>query len=83
MHRKKKSQQQSAMDFFFVYAAIVNTDNNNGIEQTGKIFTDQTVKFPAFSSRGYNYILVLYDYESNAILAEPIKSRKQEEIFRA
>jgi hypothetical protein len=67
----------------FIYAAIVNTDNNNGIEQTGKIFTDQTGKFPAFSSRGYNYILVLYDYDSNAILAEPIKSRKQDEIVKA
>ena len=27
--------------------------------------------------------MVLYDYDSNAILPEPFKSRKQEEIFRA
>jgi hypothetical protein len=50
---------------------------------TGKIYTDQTGRFPVTSSRGHKYLSVLYDYDSNAILAEPIKSRKQEELLRA
>ena len=40
-----------------------------------KIFTYQTGRFPITSSRGYKYIIIAYDYDSNNILAEPIKSR--------
>ena len=50
---------------------------------TGKIATDQTGRFPTTSSRGNTYVFLLYDYDSNAILAEPIKSRSQQEILRA
>ena len=35
------------------------------------------------SSRGNNYILVLYDFDSNAILVEPIANRTAGEIKRA
>jgi hypothetical protein len=44
-------------------------------EPTGKIYTDQTGKFVAPSSNGNNYIMILYDYDSNAILAEPMPTR--------
>ena len=44
-------------------------------ECSSKIFTDQTGRFPITSSRGYKYIMIAYDYYSNNILAEPIKSR--------
>jgi hypothetical protein len=50
---------------------------------TGQIFTDQTGRFPVVSSKGNKYVMVLYDYDSNAILAEPIKSRNQSELVRA
>ncbi len=50
---------------------------------TGKIFTDQTGRFPVQSSRGYNYIFVLYDYDSNAILTKPLKSRSSNSIVTA
>jgi hypothetical protein len=50
---------------------------------TGKIYTNQTGKFPVLSSQGNKYIFVLYDYDSNAIMAEPIKSRTQGELTRA
>jgi hypothetical protein len=53
------------------------------IEDTGKIYTDQTGRFPVTSSQGHKYILILYDYDSNAILAEPIKSRSGGDILRA
>jgi len=41
---------------------------------TGKIYTDQTGRFPVTSTRGNKYILVAYDYDSNTINAKPLKS---------
>ena len=35
------------------------------IPTTGKIFTDQTGRFPIPSSTGNQYVFVLYDYDSN------------------
>jgi hypothetical protein len=48
---------------------------------TGQIYTDQTRRFPIQSSNGHNYIMVLYDYDSNAILAEPLCNRTTQEIL--
>ena len=42
---------------------------------TGAIATDFCGRYPHTSSRGMTYIFVLYDYDSNAILAFPTKSR--------
>jgi hypothetical protein len=35
----------------------------------GKIYTDQTGRFPVLSNRGSKYIMVLYEYDDNAIMA--------------
>ena len=51
-------------------------------EANGKAFHDLTGRFPHKSSRGNEYILVHYDYDSNAILAEPLKNRQSAEIKR-
>ena len=45
-------------------------------EMVGQIYTDQTGRFIAPSHTGNNYIMVLYDYDSNAILVKPMKNRK-------
>jgi hypothetical protein len=45
-----------------------------------KSYSDQTGKFPVQSSRGYNYVMVLYDYDSNAILTKPTKTRQANEL---
>jgi hypothetical protein len=45
------------------------------MEPTGKVFSDQTGRFVIPSSIGNNYLIIVYDYDSNSILAEPIKSR--------
>ena len=50
-------------------------------KQTG--FMDLTGKFPYSSSRGNNYFLVIYDYDSNAILVELLKNRQAETIVTA
>ena len=53
------------------------------IEVTGNISTDQTGRFPVTSSRGSKYRIVLYDHDSNAIIAEPLKLRSEHELIRA
>jgi hypothetical protein len=58
-----------------VYAAIHDTD--------GHTYTDLTGRLPKMSSRGYKYILVLYDYHGNIIQAEPMKNRSDAEAIRA
>jgi len=47
------------------------------------IATDLTGKFPVVSSQGNRYILILWDSDSNAILAEPMKNRSAAEHIRA
>ena len=42
---------------------------------TGKIASDPTGRFILPSSNGSAYILVVYDYDSNMIFAEPMKTR--------
>ena len=43
-------------------------------------YIDQTGKFPFRSSRGYEYVMVMYDYDSNAVLARLFKTRKAKEL---
>ena len=50
---------------------------------SGQIHSDLTGRFPIPSSNGYHYILIIYDYDSNSILMEPVKSRKAAELLRA
>jgi hypothetical protein len=58
----------------YVYAATIDA---------GQIYTDQTGRFPVVSSKGNKYIMVLYDYDSNAILAKTIKNRTAPELLKA
>jgi hypothetical protein len=57
-----------------VYAATIDA---------GQIYTDQTGRFPVVSSKGNKYIMILYDYDSNTILAQPIKDRTAPELLKA
>ena len=58
-----------------VYISIYNTRET--------IFTDQTGQFPTRSQRGNKYIMVMVEIDSNAILVEPMTSRKDAEMIRA
>jgi len=44
------------------------------LKPTGQIYINQTGKFVAPSSTGNNYILIIYNYGSNAILVTPFKN---------
>lgn len=50
---------------------------------TDKIYTDLTGKFPIQSSLGNKYILIVYHYDANAIIAEPLRDRTAGEIAKA
>jgi hypothetical protein len=58
-------------------ATIVEFNSKN------KAYTDLTGRFPFTSSRGNKYMLIVYDYDSNAILVETLKSRQAGEIKKA
>jgi hypothetical protein len=47
------------------------------------LFSNQTGQFPTRSQQGNKYIVVMVEIDSNAILVEPMKSRKDEEMIRA
>jgi hypothetical protein len=48
----------------------------------GQIYTNQTGTFPITSSHGNKCIIVLYNYDRNAILTKPLKSRLEMEMIR-
>ena len=48
----------------------------------GKMYTDQTGRFPVTSSRSFKYIMVAYNYDSNTIHAEPTKNRSGPELLK-
>jgi hypothetical protein len=58
----------------FLYAATIDV---------GQIYTDQTGRSPMVSSKGNKYIIILYDYDSNAIFSQPIKDRTAPELLKA
>jgi hypothetical protein len=43
---------------------------------TGQVYTDQTGRFPVDANDGHKYLMVLYDYDSNAILTAPLRDRR-------
>ena len=60
-----------------------NTVTIRCMEISGKLFSNQTGIFPNKSSRGNQYIMVTYDQDSNAILAQPIKTRSEHDLLTA
>ena len=53
------------------------------VDVSGHIFTYQTGRFPRVSSRGNRSVMLLYDYNRNAILSEPLKNNTTSELVRA
>ncbi len=47
------------------------------------MFSNQTGQFPTQSQQVNKYIMVMVEIDSNAILVEPMKSRKDEEMIQA
>jgi hypothetical protein len=49
----------------------------------GQIYSDQTSRLFTASSNGNNYIMIIYDYDSNYIMPIPMKSRTAASILDA
>jgi hypothetical protein len=47
------------------------------------MYSDQTGRFPATSSRGNKYIMVLVKVDGNYINVEPMKSKAEQEMIKA
>ena len=58
-----------------IYTAIIDPHHS-----TGSSYSDLTGRFPIQSNRGANYIFVLYEYDSNSILARPLCNCSAHEI---
>ena len=52
----------------------------NVVEPSALLATDLTDRFPTISSRGYNYIIVCYIYDTNGIIVRPMKNRSVDEV---
>ena len=52
------------------------------VEPSDLLATDLTGRFPTISSRGYNYIIVCYIYDTNGIIERPMKNRSVAEHIR-
>ena len=52
------------------------------VEPSDLLATDLTGRFPTISSRGYNYIIVCYIYDTNGIIVRPMKNRSIAEHIR-
>ena len=47
------------------------------------MYTDKTSQFPVRSSRGFKYIMVAYDHDSNKIHAKPKKNCSGPELLKS
>ena len=64
------TQEPQNMKTNNVYVTIVTEEN------VKKSYSDQTRKFPHQSSRGNEYVFILYNYDSNSIHSVPIPNRQ-------
>jgi hypothetical protein len=64
------------MQIYFCFAAFAD-------KHTGTLYNDLTGTFPFMSLKGNVCFLVVYHYESNAILALPISGFRNNIIFQA
>ena len=53
------------------------------LNHKAKSYMDLTGRFPHQSLRGNNYLFVCYNYDSNAILVEPLNNREADTIISA
>ena len=63
----------------FIQCLHMHKDAEN-FQKEQKLYSDQTGRFPYTLSRGYGYIMLMYDYESNVIIVESLKTRQSKEL---
>ncbi len=81
-HYKQSSQVYKKSKTIMVRVMQVDVDDE-GKEFLRLIYTDGTGRFPKQSRTGMNYIMVLAENDSDAILVEGMKNRSAGEMVRA
>ena len=71
----KVSQTPNNDKFHQVYMTITEVD--------GKLYLDQTGRFPVTSNRGNAYDALFFTFDGNYIKSYPLKSRKCSELLKA
>ena len=64
------------MNNIFCFAALAD-------KQKGTLYTDATGALPVVSLEGNQYYFIAYDYDTNAILAELLRSVRDADIIAA
>jgi hypothetical protein len=77
-HFFPESIAQRTHECFFT---AVSRDEFNTIH--GKLYSDQTGKFPIPSAAGNNYVMICYAYDLNAILATAYRSKHRNDMVQA
>ena len=85
---KKNTESTETYDELFPIQLTENNVNANYCyttiyEPTGKVYSDQSGNFKYVSTKGNTALVIMYDYDSNAILAEPIGNRKATTLLAA
>ena len=60
-----RGDQHEVMNTIFFFAALEG-------KQTGTLYTEATGALPVVSLKGNQYYFVVYDYDTNVILLEPL-----------
>ena len=84
----KQSQEQDTGNNVAEFTKLDNNSRTHGVfllveDMNGKIYTDQTGRFPVASSKGNRYVMIGYDSNSNTIHAKCMKSRSGHELQQA
>ena len=74
MEKYSFSQREENTTCIFSALGLANPD-------TGKVYTYLTVSLPVTSNRRIQYMLILYKYDTNVILVEPIKTRSDADML--
>jgi hypothetical protein len=89
-HLKQHMQNERTTKIKDTQVIITESDLDHGIKtqfiyaakiDAVQIYTDQTGRFPVVSRKSDKYIMILYDYDSSAILAQPIKDKTAPELL--
>ena len=77
------SEPQPRERTIFTRIMHLDKDDEDGEDLLKLIYTDGTGRFPKASWKGMNYILVLVEIDSGAILVEAMRDRPEGEHCRA
>ena len=85
MKNLRSTKNEEDLDFFPTKSnewnnkLFVHIVPSKDLDDKQKGYCDLTGRFPYKSSRGTQYLFVMYDYDSNAILFEGLKTRQSGE----